>query len=110
VREQYVAAGVDVVDLDSYHLVAGALFDEAYATVREAYQDCVAATYGRLWAKSSTPEDGRAVFYWLKALADVGFSVEECYSVLHDIETVCPAAISKCRETQDEWFLSPSDT
>jgi hypothetical protein len=46
----------------------------------------------------------------LKALADVGFSVEECYSVLHDIETVCPAAISKCRETQDEWFLSPSDT
>ena len=94
-----------IPQLDTYAEQAQALFDIAHDTVRAAFRDSVAATYGRIWAKM-TDENGsvRALVAWLKALTEWGCSVEECEAVLRDIEVIDPQAAATCRAAHAAWL------
>lgn len=97
-------SGVCTDELERYASFAQTQFDEASAAVRDAYSRAVAATYGRMWARASHADEGRPLIAWMKALADVGFSVDECVSELRDLELVSPGAVSFCIESRSEWL------
>lgn len=68
-----------IPQLATYASQAQALFDIAHDTVRGAFRDSVAATYGRI---SATRTGGHgspwALVAWLHALTEWGCCVEEC--------------------------------
>lgn len=100
-----------IPQLETYAAQAQPLFEKAYATVRVAYRDSVAATYGRFWARSTdrgSDSAARALLAWLKALTDYGVPVEECEAVLRDIEVVDPESVAKCRAASDVWLPAAS--
>lgn len=97
-------SGICTDELERYASIAQALFDDASAMVRDAYARAVAATYGRIWARASHANEGRALIAWMKALVDVGFSFEECVSELRDLEVASPDAVSYCLERRSAWL------
>lgn len=98
------ATPVSVEELDVYRRGAQALFDNAFTAVRTAYADCAAATFGRHWARGVSRGDTSALVSWVKALADAGFSVEECESVLRLVEDTDPDSAATCRARRDIWL------
>lgn len=97
-------SGICTEELERYAAFAQELFDEASDVVREAYAHAVAATYGRIWASASHVDEGRALVEWMKALADAGFSFEECLSETRDLELVAPEAVSFCLDRRSAWL------
>lgn len=97
-------AGIRTDELERYALVSQAIFDDASAVVRDAYKHAVAATYGRIWARASRTNEGRALIAWMKALVQVGFSLEECVSELRDVEVASPEAVSDCLRSRSVWL------
>jgi hypothetical protein len=95
-----------IPQLETYAAQTQSLFDDAYEVVRAAYRDSVAATYGRFWATSTDRSHSAApaLLHWMRALTDCGVSVEECESVLRDIEVADPDAVAKCRAVRDHWL------
>lgn len=88
-----------IPQLAVYAEQAQGLFDIAHDTIRAAFRDSVAATFGRIWATGTTRDDlgARALVAWLHALTDWGCSAEECEAVLRDIEIVDPESVAICR-------------
>ncbi len=95
-----------IPQLATYAEQAQGLFDIAHDTIRAAFRDSVAATFGRIWATVTTRDDlgARALVAWLHALADWGCSAEECEAVLRDIEVVDPQAVAVCRAWLISWL------
>lgn len=93
-------------EIAAYRRGAQALFNDAFNTVRTAYADCAAATFGRHWARWAPPANTNALLTWVKALADVGFSAEECEAVLHLVEDMDPESVAKCRAHHEVWSLT----
>ena len=95
----------ETTQLSTYASHAQALFDSAHDTVRAAFRDGVAATYGRIWATMADSDSAaRALVAWLKTLTEWGCSVEECEAVLRDIEVIDPVAVATCRAAQAVWL------
>jgi hypothetical protein len=93
------------LQLSTYASQAQALFDSAHDTVRAAFRDSVAATYGRIWATMTDSDSAaRALVAWLKTLTEWGCSVEECEAVLRDIEVIDPVAVATCRAAHAVWL------
>ena len=93
-----------IPQLATYAEQAQGLFDIAHDTVREAFRDSVAATYGRIWATwPTTGESARPLLMWMTELTHFGCSAEECEAVLRDIEMFDPQAVAHCR-TAHEWW------
>ena len=88
-----------IPQLAVYAEQAQGLFDIAHDTIRAAFRDSVAATFGRIWATGTNRGDlgARALVAWLHALTDWGCSAEECEAVLRDIELVDPESVAMCR-------------
>lgn len=97
-------AGIDTGDLERYASASQAIFDDASAVVRDAYAQAVAATYGRIWARASGDNEGRALIGWMRALVEVGFTFEECVLELRDIEAVSPEAVAYCLARRELWL------
>lgn len=97
-------AGIRTDELERYAATSQALFNEAWAVVREAYAFAVAATYGRIWAGVSDANEGRALIAWMKALVDGGFSFDECVSELRDLEVASPDAVACCLSCTNAWL------
>lgn len=97
-------AGICTGELERYARFSQSLFDTAAALTREAYALAVAATYGRIWAVTSQGQEGRVLIAWMKALADVNFSFEECVSELRGFEVVSPEAMSYCLMNRSAWL------
>lgn len=97
-------SGIRTDELERYASISQALFDDASAVVRDAYAHAVAATYGRIWARASHANEGRALIAWMKALVDVGFSFEECVSELRDLEVASPDAVSYRLHSRSAWL------
>jgi hypothetical protein len=95
-----------IPQLETYAAQAQTLFDTAYVSVRAAYRDGVAATFGRRWA--TLTDSFPALFHWMKALTDYGCSAEECEAVLRDIDVFDPEAVAKCRAARDHWLPEAS--
>ena len=95
-----------IPQLETYAVQAQSLLGQAYITLRAAYQDSVAATFGRFWATSTGDSRSavRPLMSWMKSLTDCGFSAEECEAVLRDIEVADPEAVAKCRERCEDWL------
>ena len=72
--------------------------------VRDAYAHSVAVTYGRIWARASQANEERALIAWMKALADGGFSFEECVLELRDLKVASPEAVSCCLNSKSAWL------
>lgn len=96
--------GVRTDDLERYAVVSQAVFDEASAVVRDAYAHAVAATYGRIWARASGDNEGRALIAWMRALVEIGFTFEECVSELRDVGLASPAAVAYCLARRSAWL------
>ena len=96
--------GIRTDDLERYASISQALFDDASTVVREAYAHSVAVTYGRIWARASQANEGRALIAWMKALADGGFSFEECVLELRDLKVASPEAVSCCLNSKSAWL------
>ena len=97
-------AGVCTGELERYFAISQALFDDASAVVKEAYASAVAATYGRIWARASEANEGRVLLAWMNALADGGFSFDECVAELRDLSVVSPEAMSYCLDNRCVWL------
>ena len=94
-----------IPQLETYAAHAELLLDQAYTTVRAAYQDSVAATFGRTWAFwTDSRSAARPLMFWMKSLTECGFSAGECESVLRDIEVADPEAVAICRERREQWL------
>lgn len=97
-------AGIRTDELERYASTSQALFDDAAAVVRDAYARSAAATFGRVWALALDANGrGRALTAWMKALADAGFTADECSSVLSDFKVVSPDAVSYCLANKSVW-------
>ena len=95
----------ETTQLSTYASQAQELFDSAHDTVRAAFRDSVAATYGRIWATMTDSDSAaRALVAWLKTLTEWGCSVEECEAVLRDIEVIDPVAVAMCRAAHAVWL------
>lgn len=80
-----------IPQLATYASLAQELFDGAHETVRAAFHDSVAATFGRMWATASPPDlRTRVLVGWMDVLIGFGCSVEECDHALRDIAVVDP--------------------
>jgi len=97
-------AGIGTDDLERYASASQAIFDDASAVVRDAYAQAVAATYGRIWACASGDNEGRALIAWMRALAEVGFTFEECASELRDVGLASPGAVAYCLARRSAWL------
>jgi hypothetical protein len=97
-------AGIGTDDLERYASASQAIFDDALAVVRDAYAQAVAATYGRIWACASGDNEGRALIAWMRALAEVGFTFEECASELRDVGLASPGAVAYCLGRRSAWL------
>jgi hypothetical protein len=96
---------VGIPQLETYAAQAERLLDRAYTTVRAAYQDSVAATFGRRWAYwTDSPTSAKPLMFWMKSLTECGFSVEECEAILRDIEVADPEGVAICRERREQWL------
>ena len=94
-----------IPQLATYAERAQGLFDIAHDTVRAAFRDSVAATYGRIWATwPTTGESARPLTMWMTELTQFGCSAEECEAVLRDIEVIDPQAVAICRATVTTWL------
>lgn len=94
-----------IPQLAVYAEQAQELFDIAYDTVRAAFRDSVAATFGRIWATWPASEDSaRPLLMWMTELTQFGCSIEECEAVLRDIEVSDPRAVTICRATLTTWL------
>ena len=93
-----------IPQLATYAEQAQGLFDIAHDTIRAAFRDSLAATFGRLWATWPAQDDSaRPLTMWMSELTQYGCSIEECEAVLRDIEAVDPDAVSRCREAGAWW-------
>lgn len=93
-----------IPQLATYAEQAQGLFDIAHDTIRVAFRDSVAATFGRLWATWPAEEDSaRPLTMWMSELTQYGCSIEECEAVLLDIEAVDPEAVARCRVAGAWW-------
>lgn len=95
-----------VPQLVAYSWFSRPEFDKSYRLVYRAFRDSVAATFGRAWATGSSEDRSRStavLVSWMKALTDYGCSVEDCESVLRDIEVVDPNSVADCRAAQKVW-------
>ncbi|MCV7021766.1 hypothetical protein H7I77_00120 [Mycolicibacterium novocastrense] len=98
-------SGIRTDELERYASTSQALFDDAAAVVRDAYARSTAATFGRVWALASDVDGrGRALIAWMKALADVGFSADDCALILSDFKVVSPDAVSYCLDNKSVWL------
>lgn len=94
-----------IPQLATYAEQAQGLFDIAHDTVRAAFRDSVAATFGRLWATwPTTGESARPLMMWMTELMQFGCSAEECEAVLRDIEVIDSQAVAMCRATLTTWL------
>lgn len=94
-----------IPQLATYAEQAQGLFDIAHDTVRAAFRDSVAATYGRIWATwPTTGESALPLLMWMGELTQFGCSVEECEAVLRDIEVIDSQAVAICRATLTTWL------
>ncbi len=94
-----------IPQLATYAEQAQGLFDIAHDTVRAAFRDSVAATFGRLWATwPTTGESARPLMMWMTELMQFGCSAEECEAVLRDIEVIDSEAVAMCRATLTTWL------
>lgn len=94
-----------IPQLATYAEQAQELFDFAHDTIRAAFRDSAAATFGRIWASWPTPIDGgRPLLMWMTELMQFGCSIEECEAVLRDIEVVDPRAVAACRAGLAPWL------
>ena len=94
-----------IPQLATYAEQAQGLFDIAHDTVRAAFRDSVAATYGRIWATGPTNgERARPLMMWMTELTQFGCSAEECEAVLRDIEVIDSQAVAICRATLTTWL------
>ena len=94
-----------IPQLATYAEQAQGLFDIAHDTVRAAFRDSVAATFGRLWATwPTTGESARPLMMWMTELIQFGCSAEECEAVLRDIEVIDSQAVAMCRATLTTWL------
>jgi len=94
-----------IPQLATYAEQAQGLFDIAHDTVRAAFRDSVAATYGRLWATwPTTGESARPLMMWMTELTQFGCSAEECEAVLRDIEVIDPQAVVMARRAHASWL------
>ncbi|BDX32371.1 hypothetical protein TUM20985_29180 [Mycobacterium antarcticum] len=98
-------AGICTDELERYAAISQALFNDASSTVRSAYANAVGATYGRIWARAAPADEGRVLVAWMKALADGGFSFDECVAELRDPAVTSPDAVSYCLDSKSVWLL-----
>jgi hypothetical protein len=93
-----------IPQLAIYAEQAQGLFDIAHDTVRAAFRDGVAATFGRIWATwPTTGDSARPLMMWMTELAQLGCSAEEREAVLRDIEVIDSRAVAICRATRTTW-------
>jgi len=91
--------------LATYAEQSQGLFNIAHDTIRAAFRDSMAATFGRIWATWPTPNDGgRPLLMWMTELLQFGCSIEECEAVLRDIEVVDPQSVAACRAGLAPWL------
>ncbi|MGD9512497.1 hypothetical protein [Mycolicibacterium sp.] len=94
-----------IPQLTTYAEQAQGLFDIAHDTIRAAFWDSVAATFGRFWATwPRTSESARPLLMWMTELTQFGCSIEECEAVLRDIEVIDSQAVAICRATMTTWL------
>jgi hypothetical protein len=94
-----------IPQLATYAKQAQGLFDIAHDTVRAAFRDSVAATFGRIWATwPTTGDSARPLMMWMTELMQFGCSAEECEAVLRDIEVIDSQAVAMCRATLTTWL------
>jgi hypothetical protein len=102
-REFLVSAQTSTVELSWYADAVQELLDEAFATVRDAYADAVAATYGGMFAALAGPGMSDVLISCMQDLTRAGFDDSHCESALSRLEVTFPAAVSKCLARQDKW-------
>jgi hypothetical protein len=94
-----------IPQLATYAEQAQGLFDIAHDTVRAAFRDSGAATFGRIWATwPTTGDSARPLMMWMTELMQFGCSADECEAVLRDIEVFDPPAVAHCRAAQEWWY------
>lgn len=97
------SAQTSTVELSWYAVVVQELLDEAFATVRDAYADAVAATYGGMFAALAGPGMSDVLISCMQELTRAGFDDSHCESVLSRLEVTFPASVAKCPAQQDKW-------
>lgn len=103
-RELLASVQTSTVELSWYADAVQELLDEAFATVRDAYADAVAATYGGMFAALAGPGMSDVLISCMQDLTGAGVDDSHCQSVLSRLEGTFPAAVAKCRARQDKWL------
>lgn len=91
------------VELSWYAVAVQELLDEAFNTVRDAFADAVAATYGGMFAALAGPGMSDVLISCMQELTRAGFDDSHCESVLSRLEATFPEAVAKCLSRQDKW-------
>ena len=102
-REFLSSVQTSTVELSWYADAVQELLDEAFATVRDAYADAVAATYGGMFAALAGPGMSDVLISCMQELTRAGFDDSHCESVLSRLEVTFPEAVAKCLARQDRW-------
>lgn len=102
-RAFLASAQTSTVELSWYAVAMQELLDEAFATVRDAYVDAVAATYGGMFAALAGPGMSSVLISCMQELTRAGFDDSHCESMLGRLEATFPVSVAKCRARQDKW-------
>ncbi|MGB3486400.1 MAG: hypothetical protein WBB07_29790 [Mycobacterium sp.] len=102
-RAFLASAQTSTVELSWYAVAVQELLDQAFATVRDAYADAVAATYGGLFAALAGPGMSSVLISCMQELTRAGFDDSHCEPVLSRLEANFPVSVAKCRARQDKW-------
>lgn len=102
-RAFLASAQTSTVELSWYAVAVQELLDEAFATVRDAYADAVAATYGGMFAALAGPGMSSVLISCMQELARAGFDDSHCESVLNRLEACFPISVAKCLARHDKW-------
>lgn len=102
-RALLASAQTSSVELSWYAVAVQELLDEAFTTVRDAYTDAVAATYGGLFAALAGPGMSSVLISCMQELTRAGLDDSHCEPVLNRLETTFPVSVAKCRARQDKW-------
>lgn len=102
-RAFLTSAQLPTVELGSYAEAVEELLDEAFETVRDAFADAVAATYGGMFAALAGPGMSDVLIACMQDLTRAGFDDSHCESVLDRLEVTFPESVAKCVALKDKW-------
>jgi len=102
-REFLSSVQTSTVELSWYADAVQELLDAAFATVRDAFADAVAVTYGGMFAAMAGPGMSDVLVCCMQELTRAGFDDSHCESVLSRLELTFPDAVAKCFARQHKW-------